>query len=57
MLPMRVLLFLSVFAGMLWTVDAFSLDGRVMQASKDTAVLLFKRTEYEVWKLKFYYAR
>ena len=36
-------------------VDAYSLQGRVMQASKSTAVNLYKRTEYEIWKLKFYY--
>ena len=54
---MRVLLFISVFVGILWTVDAYSLDGRVMQASKDTAVLWFKRIEYEIWKLRFYYTR
>jgi hypothetical protein len=54
---MRVLLFLSVFVGMLWTVDTYSLDGRVTQASKDTAAFLLKRTEYEIWKLKFYYTR
>jgi hypothetical protein len=54
---MRVLLFLSVFVGILLTLDTYSLDGRVMQASKDTVALLFKRTEYEIWKLKFYYTR
>jgi hypothetical protein len=53
--PMRAILFISVFVGMLWTVDAYSLQGRVMQASKSTAVNLYKRTEYELWKLKFYY--
>jgi hypothetical protein len=52
---MRAMLFLSVFVGMLWTVDTFSLQGRVAQASKDTAIYLYKRTEYEIWKLKFYY--
>jgi hypothetical protein len=48
---MRAMLFVSVFVGMLWTVDTYSLQGRVMQASKDMAV-----TEYEIWKLKFYYS-
>jgi hypothetical protein len=52
---MRAMLFISVFIGMLWTVDTYSLQGRVMQASKSTAVYLYKRTEYEIWKLKFYY--
>jgi hypothetical protein len=52
---MRAMLFLSVFVGMLWTVDTFSLQGRVAHASKDTAIYLYKRTEYEIWKLKFYY--
>jgi hypothetical protein len=41
---------------MLWTVDTYSLQGRVMQASKDMAVYLYRRTEYEIWKLKFYYS-
>jgi len=54
---MRVLLFLSVFVGILLTLDTYSFDGRVVQASKDTAVLWFKRTEYEIWKLRFYYGR
>jgi hypothetical protein len=53
---MRAMLFISVFVGMLWTVDTFSLGGRVMQASKSKAVYLYKRTEYEIWKLKFYYS-
>lgn len=53
---MRAMLFLSVFVGMLWTVDTFSLEGRVMQASKTLATNLRKRTEYEIWKLKFYYS-
>ena len=52
---MRVMLFVGVFVEMLWTVDTFSLQGRVAQASKDMAVYLYKRTEYEIWKLKFYY--
>ena len=30
--------------------------GRVMQTSKSMAVFLYKRTEYEIWKLKFYYS-
>ena len=51
---MRAMLFISVFVGMLWTVDTFSLGGRVMQTSKAMAVQLYKRTEYEIWKLKFY---
>ena len=50
---MRAMLFVSVFVGMLWTVDTYSF--RVTQASKDMAVYLYKRTEYEIWKLKFYY--
>jgi hypothetical protein len=54
---MRAMLILSVFVGMLWTVDTYSLQGRVMQASKDMAVDLYKRTEYEIWKLKFHYSR
>jgi hypothetical protein len=54
-IPMRAILIVSVFVGMLWTVDAYSLQGRVMQASKSMAVDLYKRTEYEIWKLKFYY--
>lgn len=54
---MRAMLFISVFVGMLWTVDTFSLGGRVMQTSKSKAVYLYKRTEYEIWKLKFYYSR
>jgi hypothetical protein len=41
---------------MLWTVDTYSLQGRLTQASKDMAVYLCKRTEYEIWKLKFYYS-
>ena len=53
-IPMRAILFISVVVGMLWTVDAYSLQGRVMQASKSMAVNLYKRTEYEIWKLKFY---
>jgi hypothetical protein len=53
---MRAMLFISVFVGMLWTVDTFSLGGRVMQASKSKAVYLYKQTEYEIWKLKFYYS-
>jgi hypothetical protein len=53
---MRAMLFVSVFVGMLWTVDTYSLQGRVMQASRDTAVYLYRRTEYEIWKLKFYYS-
>jgi hypothetical protein len=52
---MRAMLFVSAFVGMLWTVDTY-LQGRVMQASKDTAVYLYRRTEYEIWKLKFYYS-
>jgi hypothetical protein len=55
--PMRAMLFIGVFVGMLWTVDTYSLQGRVMQASKSMAVYLYKRTEYEIWKLKFYYGR
>ncbi len=54
---MRAALFIGVFVGMLWTVDTYSLQGRVMQASKSMAVYLYKRTEYEIWKLKFYYSR
>jgi hypothetical protein len=54
---MRAMLFVSAFVGMLWTVDTYSLQGRVMQASKDTAAYLYRRTEYEIWKLKFYYSR
>ena len=54
---MRAVLFIGVFVGMLWTVDTYSLQGRVMQASKSMAVYLYKRTEYEIWKLKFYYGR
>jgi hypothetical protein len=53
---MRAMLFVSVFVGMLWTVDTYSLQGRVMQASKYMAVSLYRRTEYEIWKLKFYYS-
>jgi hypothetical protein len=53
---MRAMLLISVFVGMLWTVDTYSLQGRVLQASKSTAVYLYKCTEYEIWKLKFYYA-
>ena len=53
---MRAMLFVSVFVGMLWTVDTYSLQGRVMQASKDTAAYLYRRTENEIWKLKFYYS-
>jgi hypothetical protein len=53
---MRAMLFGSVFVGMLWTVDTYSLQSRVMQASKDMAVYLYRRTEYEIWKLKFYYS-
>jgi hypothetical protein len=34
---MRAMLFLSVFVGMLWTVDTYSLQGRVTQASKEHA--------------------
>ena len=51
---MRAMLFVSVFVGMLWTVDTYSLQGRVI--SKDTAAYLYRRTEYEIWKLKFYYS-
>ena len=54
---MRAMLFLSVFVGMLWTVDTYSLQGRVLQASKDMGVYLYRPTEYEIWKLKFYYSR
>lgn len=54
---MRAMLFVSVFIGMLWIVDTFSLQGRVMQASKATAIHLYKRTDYEIWRLKFYYSR
>jgi hypothetical protein len=53
---MRAMLFVSVFVGMLWTVDTYSLQSRVMQASKDMVVYLYRRTEYEIWKLKFYYS-
>ena len=56
-IPMRAILFIGVVVGMLWTVDTYSLQGRVMQASKTMAVFLYKRTEYEIWKLKFYYSR
>ena len=52
---MRAVLVLSVIVGMLWSVDTYSLDGRLTQASKDAAARLYKRTEYEIWKLKFYY--
>jgi hypothetical protein len=51
---MRAVLFVSVFVGMLWVVDTYSLQGRVMQASKATTMRLYKRTDYEIWKLKFY---
>ena len=49
------MLFISVFVGMLWTVDTLSLQGPAMQTTKSLAVYLYKRTEYEIWKLKFYY--
>ncbi|HLN48402.1 MAG TPA: hypothetical protein VK251_02745 [Steroidobacteraceae bacterium] len=52
---MRALVFLVVIVGTLWTVDTFSLHGRIMQAAKETASLLYKRTEYDIWKLRFYY--
>ena len=55
MLPMRAVLYLTVFIGLVWTVDAYSLNGRVTQVSKDVASRLYQRTEYEIWKLKFYY--
>ncbi len=54
---MRAMLIVSVFAGMLWTVDTYSLEGRVMQTSKSAALYLYKRTEYEIWKVKYYYSR
>jgi hypothetical protein len=53
--PLRAVLFISVFVGMLWTVDTLSLQSRAMQTTKSLAVYLYKRTEYEIWKLKFYY--
>ena len=56
LLLMRAMLFFSVFVGMLWTVDTYSLQGRLTQVSMDMAVYLYKRTEYEIWKLKFYYS-
>jgi len=54
---MRAVLYLTVFIGLLWTVDAYSLNGRVTQISKNVASRLYQRTEYEIWKLKFYYTR
>jgi hypothetical protein len=54
---MRAVLYLTVFIGLLWTVDAYSLNGRVTAASKNVASRLYQRTEYEIWKLKFYYTR
>jgi|HubBroStandDraft_2_1064218.scaffolds.fasta_scaffold1845479_1 hypothetical protein len=57
MLPMRAVLYLGVFIGMLWAVDTYSMHGRITQASKNVALRLYKQTEYEIWKLKFYYTR
>jgi hypothetical protein len=51
------MLFITVFVGMLWTVDTFAMNGRLTQASKDASARLYKQTEYEIWKLKFYYLR
>jgi hypothetical protein len=53
---MRAILCIAVFVGMLWTVDTFAMNGRMVQASKDASSTLYKRTEYELWKLRFYYS-
>jgi hypothetical protein len=53
---MRAVLYIAVFVGMLWTVDTFAMDGRLTQASKEAGSRLYKRTEHELWKLKFYYS-
>jgi hypothetical protein len=54
---MRAVLYLTVLVGLMWTVDAYSLNGRVTQASKSIASRLYQQTEYEIWKLKLYYIR
>jgi hypothetical protein len=54
---MRATLVLIVVAGVLWTIDTYSLQGRIMQSSKDEAVYLYKKSEYEIWKLRYYYSR
>lgn len=53
---MRAIVLVGVCVGMLWIVDTYALEGRVMQASKATAMHLYKRTDYEIWKVKFYYS-
>jgi hypothetical protein len=56
-LRMRAILFISVVVGVVWTIDTYSLKGRVMQSAKTNAAYLQKQTEYEIWKLRYYYGR
>jgi hypothetical protein len=52
---MRGILVMAVVVGGVWVVDAYSLGGRIMQASMKEATVLYKRAELEIWKWKFYY--
>jgi hypothetical protein len=54
---MRATLVLVIAIGVLWTIDTHSLQGRIMQSSKDEAAYLYKKSEYEIWKLRYYYGR
>ena len=54
---MRTILVMIVIFGVVWVIDAYSLHGRVMQASVKEASILYKRVELEIWKWKFYYNR
>jgi hypothetical protein len=54
---MRATLVLIIAGGVLWTIDTYSLQGRIMQSSKDEAAYLYKKSEYEIWKLRYYYSR
>jgi len=47
----------TIAVGDLWTIDTYSLQGRIMQSSKDEAAYLYKKSEYEIWKLRYYYSR
>jgi hypothetical protein len=54
---MRTVLVMGVVLGVIWTIDAYSLQGKVTQSVKDEAAYLQKKTEYEIWKLRYYYSR
>jgi hypothetical protein len=54
---MRATLVLIVAVGVLWLIDTYSLQGRIMQSSKEEAAYLYKKSEYEIWKLRYYYSR